>query len=783
LRQTPAFTLTAVGVLALAIGANTAIFGVVSGVLLRPLPFAGADRLIRVWSSRADRDLPYFSVSMPDYADWRGRSRTLDVMAAYERQRAVTLSGGTRPEPVSATNVATDLFPLLGVPPALGRWLSADDEKDGGAVIGHGLWQQRFGGRAEALGQRLALDDRVWTIVGVMPPRFEIPNAPSDVWLPLRTVVDPARRSSRSLRVLARIGAGHSLDDVRRELAQIAGVLADEHPASNRFWGVTVSPLIETVVSPQFRRSTLLLAGAVGFVLLIACANVTSLLLTRATARRREMAIRAALGASRAALVRQLLVESLMLAGASGVAGALLAAWSVEWLRALGVGSVPRLDELTFSTDVLVFAFLATLVTAVGFGLLPALDASRVRAEALRLRESSGDRQTTRRRDLLVVAEVALAFVLLVGAGLMVQSVARLQQRQLGFEPSRLLIAQMADPAPAGGSADRAALAERLLSQLSVLPGVEAAAGGSRLPFAGPNSADFLEVEGMPAAGQQRPDTDYRVVTPGYFGALGIPLLRGRSFVPGDGPRAPAVIVSASAARQYWPGRDPIGARLRLGTSPWMTVVGVAGDARYRAIDEPGDMPRTMVYVPHRQMPDVPLMMAVRSTLAPDVMVETVRAALAAANADLAVTRVEPMTAILAEEVGPQRFVATLLAVFAWIAMVLALAGLYGLIAYLVGRRTKEIGLRVALGATAREVLRLTAGRGLALSAAGVLLGAGGAWALTRLLGGVLFEVSPTDPRTFAGVAAAFLAVTAAAAGVPARRALRINPIEALRVE
>jgi predicted permease len=584
--------------------------------------------------------------------------------------------------------------------------------------------------------------------------------------------------------VLARVGKGFDVDAARRELSAIAVALGDEYPDSNRSWSVTVRPLIETVVSPEFRRSVLLLTGAVAFVLLIACANVTSLLLSRATVRRREMAIRAALGANRAQLVRLLLVESVVLAAAAGALGVMLAVWGVEVLKRLDPGSIPRLDEVTLSAPVLVVAGFASLLTALVFGIVPALTSASGTGTELRTRESSPDRRTSRSRDLLVLGEVALAVVLLIGAGLMMRSFVRLQQRALGFDAGSLMTAQLATPPERPSQAsDTTAATERILARLAELPGVSNVAGGSRLPFAGPNSGNVFEIEGVVHPSDERPDTDYRVVTADYFRTLAIPLIRGRVFTPGDGPAAPAVVISASTARRYWANRDPLGARVRLGDSPWMTVVGVVGDARYFAIDAPGDSVRPMMYVPHAQMPDVWLMFAIRTRTAPDALAETLRSTLSAAVPEAPVVSIEPMSAILAQALGPQRFGTTLFAVFAWVAVFLAAAGVYGLIAYFVSCRTREIGVRVALGASTTDIVRMTAGRGIVLSAGGLVTGLAVARALSGLLSRVLFEVSPVDPATYAVVAIGFLALAAAASYVPARRALQIDPARTLNAE
>jgi putative ABC transport system permease protein len=783
LSRTPAFTLTAVAVLALGIGANTAIFSVVHGVLLRPLPFAEPDRIVRIWSSAEDRHLPFFSVSLPDYADWRTRARTVEGFAAYERARAVTLQGDL--DQVATARVSVDLFPLLGVAPMFGRPLMADDTTEtgpGAVLISHSLWQRRYGGQHAALGRTLTFDDRAWVVVGVMPPEFELPNTAADVWIPLAARVDWTERSKRYLRVLGRVRHGRDIEDLRVELGHIARQLAREHPGSNTNWGVTARPLIDTVVSPEFRRSIVLLAGGVAFVLLLACANVTGLLLSRATARRREMAIRTALGASRTALMRMLLFESLVLAMAAGILGVLLAMWGVDAVKTLGTESIPRLHEVAVNGPVLAFASLLTVLTVGLFGLAPAFSAARHAGDSLRARDASADARTTRSRSALIVGEVALSVVLLVGAGLMIQSFVRLQQRALGFNPKPLLVADLSDSGIEKGPAGSTALISGILTRMAALPGVVAAAGASSLPFIGPNTGNVFQIEGRPA-GNIEMDTDFRVVTPGYFRALGVPLVSGRPFFEGDGPAAPVAIISSSAAALHWGDRTPIGTRVRLGDSPWMTVVGVAADVRYQALEEPGDAVRPMMYVPHRQMPAAALDIAVKTGPPPETMTDTVRRTLRAATHEVAIVRMETMETVLAHARSEQRFTTTLVAVFAWTAALLSAAGVYGLVAYVVSRRRKEIALRVVLGAQALDIVRVTAGRGAILGAIGVCLGVFTSIGLAGLLRGVLFEVSSTDPATYAAVAGLALAIVVTASYVPARRALSISPVEALRMD
>ncbi|MGH9348859.1 MAG: ABC transporter permease [Vicinamibacterales bacterium] len=783
LRAHPGFSTAALLVFALGIGAVTATFTVIHSVLLRPLPFASPDRVIRIWSSPAGRNLPFFSVSAPDVADWRRRASTLSQVAAYDRQRALTLTGGGEPEHVMGSRVSRELFELLGVPPMAGRWFDDTEDRPGSdarvAVIGYGMWQRRLGGRADAIGQTIGLDDRRWTVIGVMPPGYAIPNNPAEIWLPLQMTIDPVARDDRGLRALARLRDGVSVDEATADLTHVAAALALEHPKTNHTWTVTVRPLTETVVSPTFRRALLVVGGAVALVLLMACANVASLLLSRATTRTREMAVRLALGASRATLVRQMLTESLVLAALGGALGVLVAMWSLDALAALAAGTVPRAGEIALRPAVLVFACSVTSIAALLAGLVPALSASRGRPEALRTREAGDGRGESRARDLIIVGEVAVAMVLLVAAGLMTRSFLHLQQRELGFVSDNLLVVDVAPPAETPPQ-----FYETLLARLGALPGVTSAALGSSLPFAGPNSSNIVGVEGRTFAAGEAPDADFRAVSPDYFRALGIPLLRGRALTSADTKAAPAVVISAAAARLLFPDEDPIGRRIRLGDAPWAaTIAGVAGDARYLELEDPSDTIRPMVYLPPELVRSRPMTIALRTAVPPETLVPAVRRAVAGVRPQQPISRVAPMDRILAAVRGPQRFNTSLLAAFAWMALVLAAAGLWGLIAHVVSRRTHEIGIRVALGAGPRDVLRLTAGRGLALAALGIALGTVAAGTATSLLQRVLFDVSATDPTTFAGIAVAFLTVAATASVLPARRALRIDPAEALRLD
>jgi putative ABC transport system permease protein len=785
LRANPGFTAAAWLVLALSIGVTTATFSVVYGVVLQPLPVEQPDRLIRVWSSQPERNLPFFSVSPADFADWRARSRVLSQLAAYEGAESAVVTRGAEGELLTTSRLTAELFPLLGARPLLGRFLDASENQPGAgrsAVIAFGLWQRRFGGRPDVLGQTLVLDDEPWTIVGVAPPEFAVPNNTAEVWLPMQSVLESQPRARRYLRVLARLRDGATFDDARAELARIAADLGREYPATNRGWGVNMRPLTETVVSPATRQSLLVLLGAVALVLLVACANVAALLISRATARRREMAVRTALGASRSTLVRQMLIESLVLAAASGASGILLAMWCVDGLRRLAADTIPRIDEVGLAAPVVLVAVGISAATAIVFGLVPAMSLTRGALKWLRTRDASQGPGDSRGRDLLVMTEVALAVVLLVGAALLARSFVRLQSRSLGFDADRLLLVELAAPERPAKTEDRTSLYEQLLASLAALPGVDATAATSGAPFAGRNSGNFFTIVGRPALPGESPDTDFRMVSASYLRTLRIPIVRGRDLTDADGPSAPGVVISAAAARRYWPDSEPVGAHIQFGNIT-ATVVGVAGDARYLAIDAPDEDLRPMMYLPHRLLPDRPLAMVVRTTGDPAATVASVRETARHVAPRLPIARIVLMRELLAEARGPQQFSATVLAAFAWIALILAAAGLWGLISYSVAQRTREIGIRVALGATPREVIRITAVRGLAVAVCGLGIGLFAAANLGGAIERLLYGIAPTDAATFVAIAVTFLAVAAAASILPARRALRIDPVEALRSE
>jgi predicted permease len=779
LRATPIYTVPAVIVLALGIGGTTAVFSVIDSVLLRPLPYPDAGELVRVWSRNDERQIPFLSVSRADFEDWQARAGAPRQFGAYERSRVLHLRDSG--EPISVMGVTPGLFPTLSIAPTIGRGFREADRSGVAAVISHELWQRRFGGAADVIGRSLPIGENAWTVIGVMPPGFEVPIAPADVWVPLDAVMTPDERFVHTLRVVVRAAPGaDAATAVARDLEKVAARLAVERPEENRGWSVTVLPLFDVVVSPEFRRSVWIVAGAALFVLVLASTSVAGLLLTRASARQRELAVRTALGASRGSLVRLLLMESLLLGVVAGLAGWLAASGGVALLRSIGANDVPRLDELALSGRVFAFAAMTTLLAARAAGLLPAWRATPGMQEMLRLRGDASEPASARTLHTLVGVEVASAVLLVVGAALLVQTVLNLQRRDLGFEMTDLVAIDAVWPSPDPG--DLVTLTADALLRVAALPGVRRAAAVSALPFSGRNSGKSFEIEEQRGSGAPLPDADFRVVSPGYFETLGIALRGGRTFTDTDGGAAGAVIISQTAARRFWPDVDPIGRRLKIGLSDWLTIVGIVGDVRYLALDDPGEAVRPMLYLPHRQMPSTPMTLVLRSSVEPESLTSSVRRALTV-EAGIGTTRIATMNDMVRDAMGRQRFTMNLVIAFAATAVTLAVVGLYGLLAFLIARRTKEIGVRVALGATPWSVVRLVAGRTLLLAGAGVAAGLAASRALGGVLRGLLFDISPHDPITYIGVAAGFLALAIAAGTVPTIHALRIDPVRVIRAD
>jgi putative ABC transport system permease protein len=799
LLKRPGFTAIAVITLALGIGANTAIFSVVNAVLLRPLPYAEADGLFVPWGSRTDPQ-DRTNVSYPDFVDWQAQTRTLEHVAAYNSSGALLREGDAEPEPISGAAVSADLFPLLKVAPILGRpFTRADDQPNAPPVIvlGYGLWQRRFNSDRNILGKQIRLGSTSATVLGVLPEGFRFPAqaTKTEFLRPLATTLGDRiqRRNSYSLRVLARLKPGATAAAAESEMRAIGAELERQYPDEGFRLGARLISLHESVTWGS-RTPLLVLLGAVGFVLLIACANVANLLLARAAARHREMAIRAALGAGRRRVVRQLLTESLLLSLLGGALGLLVAWWGVHFLLAASPLNIPRLKDVGLDTSVLAFTAVVSVLTGVIFGLAPALQASRADVQdALKEggRNAGGSVVRNRVRALLVVVEVALSLVLLVGAGLLGKSFLLLSEVRPGFEPEHVLttdlsLARAKYPKP---EQQQAGFAE-IVRRVEAVPGVEAAAFIYPLPLGGDSNSGTFLIAGRPALRpEDKPTSNHRTISPDYFRALNIPLARGRFFDGRDNQNAPPVIiVNQTFARLYFAGTEPLGQHIIVegergdnGVPPPREIIGIVGDVRHESLDTESG---AEYYVPYTQSPEAFMSLVVRSSADnPDSLATGVRGAIKQMDKDQYVAAIQPMTKLVAESVARRRFNALLTGLFAVVALLLASVGIFGVLNYTVAQRIPEIGLRVALGAQTRDVLRLVLGQGVRLILFGLAVGLAASFALTRVLRGMLYGVTPTDPLTFVAVSFLLASVALLACYIPARRATKVDPMVALRYE
>jgi putative ABC transport system permease protein len=796
LAKSPGFALVAVAALALGIGANTAIFSVVNTVLLRPLPFAQPERLVTV-IPRDERDGSLGDAhSYPNFTDLRAQKQLFEAAAAYSAANSFLL-GSDEPELLRGLVTSADLFPMLGVRPALGRTFTAEEDKPGAQrviVLSDGLWRRRFNADPAIVGKSITLTSGPITVIGVMPPGFKYPvgMAKVDYWLPLVPNVQPGTLTERGavfLAVVARVRAGATLQQAQAELNRTSQQLAAAYPDSNTALGFMLRPLHEELVG-DVRPALYVLLAAVGFVLLIACANVANLLLARAAARQREIAVRVALGASRWRIVRQLLTESLLLALAGGGLGLLLAMWGLDLLIAAAPQNIPRLHEAALDPVVLAFTVGVSLLTGVVFGLAPALQATKTDFnEALKEGGRSGGEglRQNRLRAVLVVAEVALSLVLLVGAGLLMQSFTRLLKVDPGFRPEHVLTADVVARSNSYPKPEqRAAFFQQVLQRIAQLPGVEAAGAVSPLPLGGNFEAFSFTIEGHPPAPRgEEPSADFRITSADYFRAMSIPVQRGRAFSERDNASAPpVVIVNETFARHFFAGEDPLGRRMVVGTGAEdrpREIVGVVGDVRHAGLDAETT---PEMYVPYLQESAGRLTIVTRARAGDaGAIAASVRQSVREVDKDQPVYNVRPMTQLLADSVARRRFNMLLLGLFAAVALLLAALGLYGVMAYSVTRRTHELGIRIALGAQTRDVLRLVVRQGMALVAVGLVIGVCAALVVTRLIRTLLFGVSNVDPLTYAGVALLLLVVTLVACLVPARRATKVDPMVALRYE
>jgi putative ABC transport system permease protein len=794
----PGFSLIAILVLALGIGANTAIFSVVNAVLLRPLPYRAPEKLVWLWGTNPLNDIPKESASYPDFADWREQAQSFETMAAYARTSPILTEGDGEPERLPGAAVIGDFFSVLGVEPALGRkFLPEENEQGKGRVVilSHDLWQRRFGADPKVAGRQITVNGNPHTVVGVMPAGFQDP-APAarkavQMWLPL-TVSDNMRSSRRSdfLYVIARLKPDATIDRARAEMKGIASRLEKQYPETNTSWSVIVESLHETLTG-DIRPALLLLLGAVAFLLLIACANVANLLLARASSRQREISIRAALGASRGRVIRQLLTENILLSVAGGALGLVIAVWGIHVLLALSPGNIPRLDSIGIDGQVLLFTLGMSLVTGVIFGLAPALTASKANLNDTLKEGGRGAMEGAsgrRMRNVLAVAEIALSLVLLVGAGLLIRSFMQLQQVKPGFNPQHVLSVELSlPPAKYKEDAQVNQFFDQLLAAVAQQPGVEAATVSTDLPLGG--NADFLafSVEGRPLLPTDKtPDAEARVISPDYFRTLQIPVRNGRVFTDRDVAGVPDVaVINETLARKYFPGADPIGKRVTFGDPKapdveWFTVVGVVGDVHGTRLSEE---PYAQIYTSYRQTPRRAFTLIVRTAGEPSLMLKQIREQIWSLDRQQPLYNVRTFDQVLAQAVARPRFNMLLIAILAGVALVLAAVGIYGVISYSVTQRTHEIGIRMALGANATDVLKLVVGQGMLLAGIGLALGLIAAFAVTRIMSSLLFGVSATDPPTYFGLALLLGAIAFLACYLPARRATKVNPVTALRAE
>jgi putative ABC transport system permease protein len=791
----PTFTAVVVLTLALGIGANTAVFSVVNAVLLRPLPYAEPERLVTVnhyYPGPTELEAP---VSVPGFADYRDRARVFSGVAV-EAPWNPNLTGRGEPERLQGARVSALYFSTLGVPAARGRTLLPEEDEPGRnnvVVLGDGLWRRLYGAAPDAVGSTLLLDGERYEVVGVMPPTFrDVFSRAVDLWTPLALPPEQLASTARTnewLSLVARVKPGIEVEQAASEMATLAEQLKREYQGSYPpDWTLKVTSLSERATG-KIRPALLVLLGAVGFVLLIGCANVANLLLARAAARLKEVAIRTALGANRWQVVRQLLVESVLLALVGGAAGLLLAYAGVRTLATLNLGNLPGADELRIDGAVMAFTLGLSLVTGVLFGLAPALQTSRTNLrDALNesARGSTADRGGRRVRRALVVAEVALALTLLVGAGLLVKSFARLQGVQPGFDPANLLTLSLSLPqAKYPSDTQQIAFFDQVLPRVAAVPGVQSVGATTTLPFGGGWSTGTFGIEGRPeVADQPNPWGDIRIVSPDFFTALRVPLLEGRTFTERDGPDAPwVVVVDEELARRYWPNEDPIGKRVTRGAPDgeepeWWEVVGVVGHTMHEGLDAEA---RVQLYFPYRQVGRANMSLVVRTAGDPAAATNAVRQAIYSVDRDQPLAQLRTMDELLAASVGQRRLSVLLLGIFSGVALLLASVGIYGVMSHSVTQRSREIGVRMALGAARGNVLALVLRQGMALALVGVGIGLAGALALTRVIASQLYAVRATDPATFAAVAVLLAAVAAVATLLPALRATRVDPVVALR--
>ena len=787
LRRTPGFTAVAVLTLAIGIGATTSIFSAVNSVLLQPLPYADAGELIVVYGRHAGLDITGSNISYPDYQDWKRDARSFDELGLFQWTNDTYTAGEDRAERVAAAEVTANLFPLLGVAPILGRGFTPDEEqvgRDRVVVLGHALWQRRFGGDQAILGQTVTLDGEAHTVIGIMPVGFRFPYS-GESWTPLAPSEDHLERANRFIAgAVGRLADGVSLEQAEAELTMLSRQMAGQYPESNVGWEADPLPLREDLFD-TLQPALVLLFAAVGVVLLVVCGNLANLLLARGAARRREVALRIAVGARRGRLVRQFLTEGCVLALLGGSLGVVLSIWGTSLLRGMLTDRLPAFVELRADPIVFMFALGATALVALLFALLPALRATTVDAQS-ELKEgarTSGGRRTARLRDSLVVTEVALAMMLLIGSVLLIRTMSALSDIRMGFEPAGILTARYYLPSSEYEMAARRAFLEQLLERVRALPGVERASAAQGTPFSGWNVGTRYEVAGEPPAPVgQALITHVQYITPDFFPTLRVPMLRGRDFVASDNDSiAMVAIVNESFVARHFPGQNPLGKLVRMNPNePWLTIVGVVADYRHYALTEPM---RPATYLPFGSNPRLQMTVVIKTTGPAVAMIPTLRRVLAELDPDVPAYDIGTLEDQVARQTWVQRIARDILTAFAATAAFLAVIGLYGVISYAVLRRRHELGIRLALGATPRRVRRLVVRQGLTLGLTGIALGWLVALAAVRLLDTLLFEVEPGDVATFVAAPLVVLVLAVLATWLPARRAAALDPVRALRNE
>ena len=799
LLKAPSISIVATIALALGIGANTAIFSVVNAVLLRPLPFANSERLMNVWETDSTRGYVRGSASYPNFVDWRDQSHSFEHMASYHNNDFI-MTGRGESTRLQGAVVNADLFPLLGVTPLIGRGFlpTEDNPGDSGRVVvlSQALYQQRFNSDPNIINQSMVLDGKSYTIIGVMSAAFQFPiqNDPVELWTTVavdREGKEPIteERGAHYMNVIARLNPGVSREQAQAEMTAISARLEQQYPDKDLHKSTRLEPTLEALVG-DVRPALLILLGAVGFVLLIACANVANLLLARAMTRHKEMAIRSALGASRLRVIRQLLTESVILSLAGGTLGLVLAVWWSDLLVALGKQNIPRALQVGLDWRVLGFTLLVSVLTGVVFGLVPAIHSSKTDlTESLKEggRTGSEGARRNRIRGVLVVGELAIAVVLLVGAGLLIQSLWRLRNVSPGFESQNLLTFVVGIPDVKYPTEKQEPFYRELVKRVESLPGVRSASAIIPLPLNGDAFVISFETEGRPVEKGNQPSADFFAIEEGFFKTLGVSMLKGREFNERDNKKGPPVIIVNQAfAKKFFPGEDPVGKRIKPGIStdadkPSMReIVGVVSDVRNRNLST--DL-RAGYYIPAAQMPFNQMTLIVRTTNDPHSLITAVQNEVHAMDQEVPVFNVKTMDEYISATVATPRFNTTLLVIFAGVALILTIVGLYGVMSYSVAQRTNEIGIRMALGAQTKDVLRLIVSQGFKLVLIGLGVGLAGAFALMRVIASLLFGVTAKDPLTFAAVAMLLALVALLACYLPARRASRLDPLDALRYE